>query len=242
MITEIFIVRHGETDNNLTHRFIGSTDKPLNKRGLRQASCLKAPFADVYLDRIYASPYLRTMQTAEQVKGDRNMDIITVPGLCEIHCGEWEDLNREEIEARWPGMIDLWQHAPDKLHMPDGETFEQVQDRAVRSFTDIVRQNSGKRIAIVSHMLTIQLILARLYDIPIADVWKMNRLENTCISRMNVWDNGDFEIIEWGRNDHLHPDLKNQDVRIAGFVQHGFQPKYDVDDLKGRRHYAPLAR
>ena len=44
----------------------------------------------------------------EQVRGDRNMKIITDKGLCEIYCGKWEGLNREEIQKKWPGMIDLW--------------------------------------------------------------------------------------------------------------------------------------
>lgn len=242
MLTEIYIVRHGETDNNVKHRFIGSTDKPLNERGMRQAACLKAPMAKVALDRIYASPYKRTMMTAEQVRGDRPLEIITDRGLCEIHCGGWEDLNRAEIEELWPGMIDLWQNEPDKLQMPGGETFLQVQERAVAAFSRIVRENKGKRIAIVTHMLTIQLILAKLFDIPIKDVWNMNRLENTSVSKMNVWDNGDFEIVEWGKEEHLLPELKNTDVRIAGFVQQGFRPTYDVESLKGKHHSEAFAR
>lgn len=241
MATEIYLVRHGETDNNVAHRFIGSTDKPLNARGMRQAASLKTPMSRIPFDRIYSSPYQRTMQTAEQVRGDRDIEIIPERGLCEIHCGQWEDLNRAEIEARWPGMIDLWQNAPDRLRMPGGETFLQVQERGVEAFCRIARGNRGKMLAIVSHMLTIQLILARLYDIPIKDVWNMTRLENTCVSKMIISENGDFEIVEWGRNDHLPSELRNDDVRIAGFVQKGFKPLYDTDSLRGTRHFNALA-
>jgi len=241
MVTEIYLVRHGETDNNVAHRFIGSTDKPLNARGKRQAASLKEPMSKVPFDVIYSSPYQRTMQTAEQVRGDRDIAIIPERGLCEIHCGRWEDLNREEIEALWPGMIDLWQNEPDRLRMPDGETFLQVQERGVEAFCRIVRENRGKKLGIVSHMLTIQLIIAKLYDIPIKDVWNMTRLENTCVSKMKIWDNGDFEIVEWGKNDHLPAELRNDAVRIAGFVQKGFKPLYDTDSLRGVRRFAAFA-
>ena len=32
--TTVYIVRHGETDLNRLYRFIGSTDHPLNERGI----------------------------------------------------------------------------------------------------------------------------------------------------------------------------------------------------------------
>lgn len=242
MLTEVFIVRHGETDNNVKHRFIGSTDMPLNERGLRQAATLREPMSRIALDRIYASPYIRTMQTAREVRGDRDIEIIGERGLCEIHCGEWEGLDRAEIERRWPGQIELWQHEPDRLRMAGGETLQQVQDRAVDAFARIVTKEMGGRVAVVSHMLTIQLVVARLFGVPNRDVWRMNRLENASITQMSVWDNGDFQIVKWGDDSHLPAELRNEYVRIAGFVQKDFRPAYSVDDLKGKRHFGAFVR
>lgn len=239
--TTIYIVRHGETDNNYTHRFIGSTDHPLNARGMLQAECLREPFSKLPLDAIYSSPRKRAFMTAEQIKGERNMPIICDEGLAEIHCGEWEGLNREEIEQRWPGMIDLWQFKPDMLQMPGGETFAQVQGRAVDSLINIVKKENGGCVAIACHMLTIQLIMSRLLDIPIRDVWNMVRIENTSISTMRIYDDGDFEIIRWGDDSHLKDELKTGYVRIAGFVQKNYNADYDVIKVDGRHHFEPFA-
>ena len=235
--TKVYIIRHGETDNNVLHRFQGSTDVPLSERGLCQARCLKAPMSRLHLDAIYSSPYRRSMQTMEQVRGDRNMKIITDKGLCEIYCGKWEGLNREEIQKKWPGMIDLWQYEPEKLHMPDGETFAEVQDRATKALIRIVNRERGHCIAVGSHMLTIQLIMAKLLGIPIHEVWNMWRLENTSVTTLDIDENGDFEILKWGDDSHLPDALKNPYVRIAGFVQKNFKAAYDMGEAEGKRHY-----
>lgn len=242
METTLYIVRHGETDNNYTHRFIGSTDHPLNERGMAQAACLRAPFAKLHLDAIYSSPRRRAYMTAEQILGDRDMPIICDDGLAEIHCGQWEGLNRAEIEARWPGMIDLWQFRPDELHMPDGETFEQVQQRAVEAIVNIVRHERGKCVAVACHMLTIQLIMAKLLNIPIREVWNMVRIENTSISTVKVYDNGDFDIVRWGDDSHLLPELKTGYVRIAGFVQKNYNADYDVIKVEGKHNFPLFAK
>lgn len=239
--TTLYIVRHGETNNNNLHRFIGSTDHPLNERGQAQAATLNAPMSRLHIDRIYSSPYLRTMMTAEQIRAGREIEIIPERGLCEIHCGQWEGLNRAEIEERWPGMIDLWQFKPDLLRMPDGETFEQVRTRAVDALCRIVQENRGKSVAIASHMLTIQLIMTRLLNIPIRDVWEMVRLENTSITTMEVWENGDFEVTHWADEDHLPAELKNSYVKIAGFVTKNFKAKYDLSSVMGLRHFDGFA-
>lgn len=239
--TRLYIVRHGETDNNVKHRFIGRTDMPLNERGQRQAACLNAPMRVLHIDRIYASPYLRTMMTAEGVRAGRDIEIIPDRSLCEIDCGEWEGLNREEIQARWPGMIDLWQFEPEKLQMPGGESFRQVQERAVNAFVRIVHENRGKDIAIASHMLTIQLIMGELLNIPIHEVWNMQRLENTSITSMDVWENGEFEIVKWGEDAHLDMDLRNPYVKIAGFVQKDFKEAFDLAYIEGLHDFPRFA-
>ena len=236
MKTRIYFVRHGETDYNVQHRFQGSTDNPLNERGLEQVSCLWQPMSRIYLDKIYVSPYKRTMQTAKQVLAGRDIPVIPEPRLCEIHCGQWEGLVREQIEERWPGMIELWEHHPDELQMQDGESFKQVQDRSFEAFKEILEKEAGKSVAIVTHMLTIQLIMSKLLGIPIREVWDMVRLENTSITTIDFSSNNEFEVIKWGEDAHLHEYLKNPYVRIAGFVQKN-RAKYDTSFVEGKHPF-----
>ena len=240
--TTVYIVRHGETFFNSVHRFIGcGTDHPLCDRGKAQAATLREPMSKIALDRIYSSPCRRTLMTAEEVRAGRDIEIIEAPGVREIYCGQWEGKNRDEIESLWPGTVDLWHYEPDKLRMPYGESFTEVRDRAVAEFCRIVKKEAGNRIAVVSHMLTIQLIMGELLRIPIRDVWNMVRLENTSITTMEIYSNGDFEVTDWARDDHLPEELRNTQVKIAGFVSKDFTAKYDLSSVLGRRHYDGFA-
>lgn len=236
-MTEIYLIRHGETENNRLYKFVGSTDQPLNDRGMAQARSLTEPMSHIALDRIWSSPYRRTMMTAECVRGGRDIPLLTDRGLCEIHCGQWEGLGKEEIDARWPGQIELWEHKPDLLHMEDGETFAEVQDRAVEAFCRIAREEDGHRIAVVSHMLTIQLIMAKLLCVPIRDVWQMVRLENTSITTMHVFPDGHFNVERWADDSHLPEELKNPNVKIAGIHNTSFTAKYTVADVEGEHYF-----
>lgn len=240
-MTTVYIIRHGETENNRLYKFVGSTDQPLNDRGIAQAETLREPMSRVHLDRIYTSPYLRTTMTTERVRNGRDIEVIADSGLCEIHCGKWEGLGKPEIEARWPGQIELWEHTPDLLQMEDGETFAQVQERAVKAFTDIVKKERGNSIAVVSHMLTIQLIMAKLLSVPIRDVWQMVRLENTSITTMRISGNGDFEVLRWADETHLPEELRNKNVKIAGIHNTEFTAKYNVGDVEGTHHFDAFA-
>ncbi|MBO7376786.1 MAG: histidine phosphatase family protein [Clostridia bacterium] len=237
--TTVYIVRHGETFFNAVHRFIGcGTDHPLCDRGKAQAATLRGPMLAKKIDRIYSSPCRRTLMTAEEVRAGRDIEIVEAPGIREIYCGQWEGKNRDEIEALWPGTVDLWHYEPEKLRMPDGESFAEVKERAVAEFCGIIGKERGSSVAVVSHMLTIQLIMGELLGIPVHDVWNMVRLENTSITTMEIYENGDFEVTDWARDDHLPPELRNSQVKIAGFVSTGFSAKYDLSSVTGRRHYS----
>lgn len=238
--TRVYLVRHGETDNNVLHRFMGTTDMPLNERGQNQAKCLGKSIADTHIDKIYSSPLRRTMMTAREVQGVRDLEIIQDGALAEIDCGQWEGLDRAEIEQRWPGMIDLWQYKPDLLEFPDGETFQQVQDRSMEAFVRIVNENRGKAIAISTHMLPLKLIVAKLLDIPIRDVWNMQDIENTSLTTFDIWDDGSFKMVTWGDDSHLPAELRNEYVRVAGFVQHEQSARYNLASLDGKELSSPL--
>ena len=62
----IYIVRHGETYGNLTGCGFGETD--LTPHGRQQIAFLGKRFMDTHIDKIYASPLIRAVKTANAIR------------------------------------------------------------------------------------------------------------------------------------------------------------------------------
>lgn len=64
---KIYLIRHGETNSNLGHKFQGRIDMPLNGNGLQQARKMAKYMADKKIDAIYSSSMLRARMTAAEL-------------------------------------------------------------------------------------------------------------------------------------------------------------------------------
>jgi len=152
MATTLYLIRHGETDANVSGVWQGSTDSPLNERGLAQARALAQRIAQEQLpiNIIFSSPLRRARQTAEMVAqalGD--VPIIQDPGLAEYHLGEWEGLSYEQLKDEKR----LWAHMaedPDFIP-PGGESPRQFATRLLQSFQTILQKHAGETTAVVGH-------------------------------------------------------------------------------------------
>ena len=74
-MTELIVIRHGETDWNRQHRFQGQIDVPLNAVGLAQADRLGKRLADEPIDVLVCSDLQRACRTALPLHGPRECDI-----------------------------------------------------------------------------------------------------------------------------------------------------------------------
>lgn len=133
------LVRHGETDWNRDKRFQGQIDVPLNDYGRVQAGQAATFLQALPIDRAVSSPMLRPKETAEiilQAHPDVELHLNSL--LCEISHGQWEGKLEAEIEAEYPGELTQWQKAPETVQMPEGENLQQVWQRAVQAWQEIL--------------------------------------------------------------------------------------------------------
>ena len=87
---KLYIVRHGTTEWNVQYRFQGRTDIELNSNGRILAGKLGEKLENVHFDCIYSSPLSRAYETANLIRGHRNIQIIKDDLLTEISFGELE--------------------------------------------------------------------------------------------------------------------------------------------------------
>jgi 2,3-bisphosphoglycerate-dependent phosphoglycerate mutase len=139
-LTEILLVRHGETDWNRDGRFQGWADPPLNERGREQARALARTLAGERIDAVYASDLRRARETAEILAEPHGAPVVVDADLREIDVGSWSGLTRAEIEERFPGA-----------DHHDGESREAHQARVVAAVERLARDHPGERILLVSH-------------------------------------------------------------------------------------------
>lgn len=123
-MSELVIVRHGETEWSRSMRHTGNTDLPLTEAGEAQARDVIQRLAGREFALVLTSPLQRARRTAELAGyGDRAEPD---DDLRERDYGEYEGLTTKEIRETVPGW-DVWRDA-----IPGGETLAQVGARADR--------------------------------------------------------------------------------------------------------------
>lgn len=85
-----YFIRHGETDWNRRHVYMGTTDIPLNQTGVRQAKLAAQWLKDEPIDHIVTSPLIRARDTAEIIAAAIQKPITIIDSLKECHWGAKE--------------------------------------------------------------------------------------------------------------------------------------------------------
>lgn len=103
--TRILLVRHGQSEWNLTGRWQGQADPPLTDLGRAQARAAAQVLGTV--DAVWTSDLQRAVETATIIAGELGVGPVVVdPDLRERDAGEWSGLTRAEIDERYPGYLD----------------------------------------------------------------------------------------------------------------------------------------
>lgn len=150
-MTELIVIRHGETDLNRAGSFQGQIDAPLNERGHEQALRLAERLAGERFDVIYTSDLQRTRQTAQPLAERLALDINPVLGLREQHFGELEGMTLKAVQETLPHLWETWLLHRADYALPGGESVRQFSQRAVSTVFSLARRHSGQRLLVVAH-------------------------------------------------------------------------------------------
>jgi len=171
-VTELILVRHGETDWNRDLRYQGHADPPLNVTGKLQAGELARTLGDLSIDVAYTSDLRRASETARIIVDGRGIPLFEDAGLREVDVGSWSGLTRAEIEQRFPGAAEH-----------DGETRDAHLERVRQAVEEIARRHDGQTVLIVSHGGSIRALRRHALQVD-----SVPRVENCTVYRLAFED------------------------------------------------------
>jgi broad specificity phosphatase PhoE len=153
--TEILIVRHPETEANVTGRFVGQGESPFTTLGRRQARRLPRKIALFEPDMIWSSPLQRALVVAEKAQLIAHVELKIDERFLELEFGDAHGLTWEEIVE---AGIEFNYRAADEPVAPGGESRSQLLARVADALDEITAL--GGRHAIVCHAGVMRAALA----------------------------------------------------------------------------------
>jgi probable phosphoglycerate mutase len=168
----ILLIRHGETDWNRAERFQGQIDIPLNEQGIAQAEKAGEFLKGTKLDLAFSSPLSRPLETCKTVLAHHGeVPLTLIDDLQEISHGLWEGKLKEEIQAQFPGALEQWAQTPQVVQMPEGENLQQVWERSLRAWQDLVEKTGDQTALVAAHDAINKAIVAGVLGLSPASFW-----------------------------------------------------------------------
>ena len=147
-------MRHGEAENNVNRILVGRhLESHLTSCGRQQASEAARLIQDVPIKKIYASPVIRTIETAEIVSKILGISYDIDERLYEIDLGNLVGMKYEEI-IRKHGNLFLKFYAEEDPTLADYgvETFSSVKERMTNLLDEIRENYANENILMVTHL------------------------------------------------------------------------------------------
>lgn len=187
--TRVFLIRHGQTDWNLTQRIQGHLDVPLNAEGIAQAAGAARYLESEPLTAVYSSDLHRAAQTAKAIAALHGLSIHLDSDLREARFGEWQGLDAAQIRARDPETYRLWRKNSFRHRPPGGETIQELTARVGAAYARVLAAHPGETVAIVSHGGPLKALVLYALNAPL-EVYPQLQMRNAAVSLIEVGARG----------------------------------------------------
>jgi len=179
-----YFTRHGETEWNVKKKIQGTTDIPLDEKGIQQAKRLaetlleKQRDGELHLDRVYTSPQLRAAETARIAAEALHATCIPLDGLVEMNLGSWEGSNWRVIERENSPEYQEWRKDRRYVRTPGGgECYNDVVKRTLDAMEYIMKRENGD-VLIVTHSAIIMALRCYIAGLPFDEMVRKFKTRN----------------------------------------------------------------
>ena len=188
-MTELFLLRHGQTAMNSAFALQGRSNHPLNEIGKVQADTAGTWFRKkgIHFVRVYSSPLSRAIQTAKAVVNQGSIHVDQ--RLIEMDYGPYEG---EDIRTPSPELSAFFQ---DMLHqsVPDGmEPLDAVVERLGSFLEELRREAPEGSILVSTHAIAMKGALEYLTPMSQGSYWSKHI--GNCTVYRTILQNGKYTV------------------------------------------------
>jgi len=140
---KLYVLRHGETNENITGIMQGNMETVLNELGRKQAESVRNKVKEAGIDLVISSPKKRAVETAQIAAP--NIPIILDDRLLSRNHGEFEGMQRNQVNLK-----DYWNIKLNK-QFEKAESMGEIFNRVSSLLNDISINYSEKTVLLVTH-------------------------------------------------------------------------------------------
>lgn len=168
----LYIVRHGETEENRLRICQGQTHGTLTAEGIEEANLIGRRLAHIPIDICYTSDLHRAYRTAEIISSKHStvIPVITDSRLRERYFGSYQ------------GQVFPTESHTDHFFFSEAETPHLIACRLLSLLHDLIARHAHHSVLLVSHGFTIRVLLALLTGRDADDWTELPELLNTSLS------------------------------------------------------------
>ncbi|MGV3626449.1 MAG: histidine phosphatase family protein [Betaproteobacteria bacterium] len=203
-MTQLILIRHGETLWNTQRRMQGQLDSPLTERGLWQACRLGERLQTQPFAALYSSDLPRARLTAERIADATGHTIIDDARLRERHFGVFEGMTRAEMEKHDAEIYARFMSRDPQYAVPGGESPAEFFARCRSALEELAERHAGQTIAVVTHGLVLDAAYRAASGLAL-EVLRPVPLVNASLNWFEC-DAGRWSAGRWGDADHLGAD------------------------------------
>jgi 2,3-bisphosphoglycerate-dependent phosphoglycerate mutase/probable phosphoglycerate mutase len=189
--TDIWLVRHTQTDWNRERRYQSRSDRPLTAFGHARVAAVADRLRRTSFSAVITSGQMRTDTLAEAVVAQQTR----TPALrCderwrEADHGDWEGLTYADVTRCYAAQAHARFADPWNSRAHGSESTADLWGRVQAGWHDLLRRHDGGRILVVTHATPIQLLLCGLLKLPFAQYWQF-RIDLGGVTNLDLYPSG----------------------------------------------------
>lgn len=174
-VTTVYLLRHGHTQETEKGRLYNDPTVELTEAGKVQAQSMADWLnAAAKPDVLVCSTARRVRSTAEIIEQAVGLKAVSVEYFNEWSVGDWEGRTYVDVKEHDPEIYKAWVSNPIDNAPPGGESITDLYNRIRGQLKEVIKQNEGKTIALITHAGVIRSILVEALGMPLINFWRLS--------------------------------------------------------------------